>query len=53
MSSITSKEKKTVAGHKAHMLGKVQLRHQDTNEIILIPAPSDDPNDPLNWYVCA
>ncbi len=32
-------------------LGNVRLRHHGTNEIILIPAPSDDPNDPLLWYV--
>lgn len=32
-------------------LGTVQLRHQVTNDVILVPAPSDDPNDPLNWYV--
>ncbi|KIX08807.1 uncharacterized protein Z518_03464 [Rhinocladiella mackenziei CBS 650.93] len=30
-------------------LGTVQLRHQLTNEIILVPTPSGDPNDPLNW----
>ncbi|KAK0734127.1 major facilitator superfamily domain-containing protein [Lasiosphaeria miniovina] len=30
-------------------LGNVRLRHLDTNEIILIPTPSSDPNDPLNW----
>ncbi|KAL0259835.1 hypothetical protein SLS55_005575 [Diplodia seriata] len=30
-------------------LGSLRLRHHETNEIILIPAPSDDPNDPLNW----
>lgn len=30
-------------------LGNVRLRHHETNEIILIPAPSNDPNDPLNW----
>jgi hypothetical protein len=32
-------------------LGNVRLRHHETNEIILIPTPSRDPNDPLNWYV--
>ncbi len=31
-------------------LGNVRLRHHQTNEIILIPTPSNDPNDPLNWY---
>ncbi|KAK0748224.1 major facilitator superfamily domain-containing protein [Apiosordaria backusii] len=30
-------------------LGNVRLRDQGTNEIILIPTPSSDPNDPLNW----
>lgn len=34
-----------------HTLGSVQLRHVDTNEIILIPTPSTGPNDPLNWSV--
>ena len=32
-------------------LGTVRLRRLDTNEIILVPRPSADPNDPLNWYV--
>ncbi|VUC32968.1 unnamed protein product [Clonostachys rosea] len=30
-------------------LGTIQLRDQETNEIILVPTPSNDPNDPLNW----
>ncbi|KAJ0373622.1 hypothetical protein COL26b_008222 [Colletotrichum chrysophilum] len=30
-------------------LGNVRLRDEATNEIILIPKPSTDPNDPLNW----
>lgn len=30
-------------------LGHLRLRHVETNEIILIPTPSNDPNDPLNW----
>ncbi|KAJ2969826.1 hypothetical protein NQ176_g8472 [Zarea fungicola] len=30
-------------------LGNVRLRHQESNSIILIPTPSADPNDPLNW----
>jgi len=32
-------------------LGHIRLREAGTNELILIPTPSDDPNDPLNWYV--
>jgi hypothetical protein len=35
---------------KIHTLGSVRHRHEHTNEIILIPTPSNDPNDPLNWY---
>jgi hypothetical protein len=31
-------------------LGSVRHRHEHTGEIILIPTPSSDPNDPLNWY---
>jgi hypothetical protein len=31
-------------------LGSVRHRHEQTNEIILVPTPSADPNDPLNWY---
>ncbi|KAL4947829.1 major facilitator superfamily domain-containing protein, partial [Aspergillus filifer] len=30
-------------------LGHVRLRHEQTNEIILTPSPSLDPNDPLRW----
>ncbi|KAI6374364.1 hypothetical protein MCOR25_003153 [Pyricularia grisea] len=30
-------------------LGTVRLRNDHTGEIILVPTPSDDPNDPLNW----
>lgn len=31
-------------------LGRVQLR-SESGEIILVPKPSRDPNDPLNWSV--
>ncbi|KAI1128421.1 major facilitator superfamily domain-containing protein [Nemania abortiva] len=34
---------------KRAALGNVRLRDRVTHEIILIPAPSNDPNDPLNW----
>ncbi|OBT85854.1 hypothetical protein VE02_06087 [Pseudogymnoascus sp. 03VT05] len=34
---------------KTQTLGSVRQRHEHTNEIILIPTPSRDPNDPLNW----
>lgn len=36
---------------RVRTLGNVRLRHHDTNEIILVPAPSSDPRDPLNWYM--
>lgn len=35
-------------GHST-TLGHLRLRNEQTNEIILIPTPSTDPNDPLNW----
>lgn len=31
-------------------LGHLRLRDEDTNEVILVPTPSNDPKDPLNWY---
>ncbi|KFY74088.1 hypothetical protein V499_05870 [Pseudogymnoascus sp. VKM F-103] len=34
---------------KIQTLGSVRQRDEHTNEIILIPTPSRDPNDPLNW----
>ncbi|KAF2220788.1 major facilitator superfamily domain-containing protein [Elsinoe ampelina] len=34
---------------QVNTLGHLRLRHELTNEIILIPTPSNDPNDPLNW----
>ncbi|CAI7667778.1 unnamed protein product [Penicillium palitans] len=34
---------------KHQTLGHIRLRHEHTNELILIPAPSLDPNDPLRW----
>lgn len=36
---------------QTNTLGTVRLRHAETKEIILIPTPSRDPNDPLNWSV--
>jgi hypothetical protein len=30
-------------------LGHLRLRDAETNEIILVPTPSSDPKDPLNW----
>ncbi len=35
---------------RTHTLGSVRHRHEHTGQIILIPTPSKDPNDPLNWY---
>lgn len=35
---------------RVETLGTLRHRDEHTNEIILIPTPSQDPNDPLNWY---
>ncbi len=42
-------EEEQVEKTRRRTLGNVRLRHHETNDIILIPAPSNDPNDPLNW----
>jgi hypothetical protein len=43
-------EIESVEKGRKRTLGNVRLRHHETDEIILIPTPSSDPNDPLNWY---
>lgn len=43
------KEKQDALKHHIGTLGHLRLRHAETNEIILIPQPSSDPGDPLNW----
>ncbi len=45
------REAARVEQRRKRTLGNVRLRHHDTAEIILIPAPSKDPRDPLNWCV--
>ena len=40
---------KGAALQHVNTLGSVRLRNVETNEIVLVPQPSDDPNDPLNW----
>jgi hypothetical protein len=37
------------SGTSVKTLGHLRLRHAETNEIILVPTPSSDPRDPLNW----
>lgn len=53
MSSEPSKSEGPPAAEATgvNTLGHVRLRHEVTNEIILIPTPSEDPKDPLNWRV--
>ncbi|KAJ3518801.1 hypothetical protein NM208_g14376 [Fusarium decemcellulare] len=34
---------------RRYALGNVRIRNQETNALILIPTPSSDPKDPLNW----
>jgi hypothetical protein len=40
---------------KMHNLGSLRLRHVDSNQIILVPTPTADPNGPLSsssFYCC-
>jgi hypothetical protein len=39
------------AAERVATYGTVQHRDPVTNAIVLIPKPSSDPNDPLNWYL--
>ncbi|KAF5642015.1 transcription factor Pig1p [Fusarium sp. NRRL 52700] len=49
MSVNTPKTNKDKSDVRNDMLGGLRLRNEETNEIILIPTPTNDPNDPLNW----
>jgi hypothetical protein len=49
---IEASEQKHHIMKRIHTLGSVRHRHEHTGQIILIPTPSKDPNDPLNWYGC-
>jgi hypothetical protein len=44
-----TEELKSHTMKRIHTLGSVRHRHEHTGQIILIPTPSKDPNDPLNW----
>lgn len=35
--------------HSEKMLGSVRLQDAQTKQTILVPQPSNDPRDPLNW----
>lgn len=41
--------KENISENDVKRLGHLRLRHAETNEIILVPTPSSDPKDPLNW----
>jgi hypothetical protein len=47
---VDTAEQKHQVIKRIHTLGSVRHRHEHTGQIILIPTPSKDPNDPLNWY---
>ncbi|TKX18294.1 MFS transporter-like protein 171 [Elsinoe australis] len=47
--TATTVERTSEEVTQTNTLGHLRLRNQQTNEIILIPTPSNDPNDPLNW----
>ncbi|KAM0202711.1 hypothetical protein ACHAPA_010853 [Fusarium lateritium] len=49
MTSASLKDNLSVSHVQSNTLGELRLRNEQTNEIILIPTPTNDPNDPLNW----
>ncbi|KAI5465860.1 major facilitator superfamily domain-containing protein [Mariannaea sp. PMI_226] len=46
---ITGSTHEATVSNRKHTLGNVQLRDRETNALLLIPIPSQDPHDPLNW----
>lgn len=53
MSTITAEAGKVTMNATRHekTLGELRLCDPETDIIILIPTPTNDPNDPLNWSV--
>ncbi|KAF5656720.1 major facilitator superfamily transporter [Fusarium heterosporum] len=49
MSSVRPRANTGSSCAQNNNLGELRLRNEETNEIILIPTPTNDPNDPLNW----
>lgn len=49
MARTMPRERQTADVRVDHNFGSLQLRHADSNQIILIPTPTNDPQDPLNW----
>ncbi|KAH6957397.1 major facilitator superfamily domain-containing protein [Fusarium avenaceum] len=51
MSTITAEAAKVTMNATRHenALGELRLCDPETDSIILIPTPTNDPNDPLNW----
>jgi hypothetical protein len=51
MSTINAEAGKVAINATRHekALGELRLCHPETDNIILIPTPTSDPNDPLNW----
>lgn len=42
-------EESTKEKTRKRTLGNLRLVDPETNAVILVPTPSSDPNDPLNW----
>ncbi|OQU97100.1 hypothetical protein CLAIMM_03091 [Cladophialophora immunda] len=40
---------RNAASPEAGLVDSNALKHDKTGKIVLVPQPSDDPNDPLNW----
>lgn len=53
---MTEKEEKVnrmIPGtiHLVDLDGTMNVRHEEGDDIVLVPQPTDDPEDPLNWSV--
>ncbi len=47
----TTAEREEADLQRVQTLGSVRLHSHGTRKVILIPTPSNHPDDPLNWYV--
>ncbi|KNG47744.1 mfs transporter [Stemphylium lycopersici] len=42
-------QRRELERNAASRIGRPDLKYDKTGKILLVPQPSDDPNDPLNW----
>jgi len=46
---LEGEQRREIERNAGNIIGRSGLKYDKTGTILLVPQPSDDPNDPLNW----